>query len=62
MWFALHKILDYLRLGIVFSKMLVWLFLWIMFLEEKHVGVRMYVCVFVYEQKYSDIFVAKDVK
>lgn len=32
-----------------------------MFLE-KHVGVRIYVCVFVYEQKYSDIFVAKDVK
>lgn len=27
MWFALHKILDYLRLRIVFSKMLVWLFL-----------------------------------
>ena len=33
-----------------------------MFLEEKHAGVRMYMCVFVYEQKYSDVFVAKDVK
>lgn len=33
-----------------------------MFLEEEHVDVRIYMCEFVYEQKNSDIFVAKYVK